>query len=90
MGLKLVWRNPVPPVETESNVQRIMLDQFGAVYVVTRADVMEIHQNCRGYVRGGGEHRATGQVVYGGETAGFSSLRALRGASGISSLNLFG
>ncbi|HKN37292.1 MAG TPA: hypothetical protein VJX16_28950 [Terriglobales bacterium] len=34
MALEIVRRNPFPPAKTESRVQRVVLDDCGAVYAV--------------------------------------------------------
>ena len=34
MTLEIVWRNPVPPAKSESRVEAITVNQFGALYAV--------------------------------------------------------
>ncbi len=34
MALEIVWRNPLPPPRTESRVEQLVLDEFGALYVI--------------------------------------------------------
>ena len=41
MAPEVAWRNPVPPAKTESRVQRVALDDFGAVYSVCSPDATE-------------------------------------------------
>lgn len=41
MALEIVWRNPLPPAKTESRVERVALDDFGAVYTVWSPDATE-------------------------------------------------
>jgi len=38
MALEIVWRNPLPPRRTESRVEQLVLDEFGALYLITRQD----------------------------------------------------
>ena len=41
MALEIVWRNPLPQIKTDSSVQRVALDDFGAVYAVCSLDATE-------------------------------------------------
>jgi hypothetical protein len=38
MALEIVWRNPVLPRKTHSQVELIVLDESGALYAVICAD----------------------------------------------------
>lgn len=38
MALEIVWRNPLPLSRTERHVEQLLLDEFGAVYLVTHPD----------------------------------------------------
>jgi len=41
MALEIVWRNPLPPAGTESRVERVTLDDLGAVYAVYGSDTAQ-------------------------------------------------
>lgn len=41
MSLLITWRNPQPPARVERKVTRLLGDQFGSVYLVTRPDTPE-------------------------------------------------
>jgi len=38
MALEIVWRNPDPPKKIQLRVEPLMLDEFGALYLVTHDD----------------------------------------------------
>jgi hypothetical protein len=40
MALTIVWRNRLPLIRTERTLQRIISNEFGAVYAVTAPDFM--------------------------------------------------
>ena len=41
MRLQIVWRNPIPLAKMEQTVQRVRIEHFGALYVVTNADTRQ-------------------------------------------------
>ena len=44
MKLDIVWRNPQPPERPKWQLQRIVLDQFGALYSVMGSDFTEKYE----------------------------------------------
>jgi hypothetical protein len=38
VALEIVWRNPVPPAKTDMRVEPVVVDEFGALYVIHSAD----------------------------------------------------
>lgn len=48
-ALQVVWRNPTPPGNTASSLERLVLDEYGAVYAIHFSDstkVFEILLGC--------------------------------------------
>jgi hypothetical protein len=41
MALTIVWRNPLPLVRFTRTLQRILSNEFGAVYAVTGPDLTQ-------------------------------------------------
>jgi hypothetical protein len=41
MTLAIVWQNPLPLVRFKRTLQRIMSNEFGAVYAVTAPDLKQ-------------------------------------------------
>ena len=42
--LQVVWRNPLPPTKNISRLERLVLDEYGAVYAVHLADSTKVFE----------------------------------------------
>jgi hypothetical protein len=38
MALEIVWRNPIPPAKTDTRVEPVVVDEFGALYLINSVD----------------------------------------------------
>jgi hypothetical protein len=44
MALKIVWRNPVSLPVSESQIEQIVADEYGAVYAVRNEDATRVFE----------------------------------------------